>query len=113
MDDITKEALEASIKHWEENAEVRSPSSANLGIRSCALCKLFYCRDCAGCPVAQKTNQRLCYGSPHTVASGVKEQWRNAYGNNAANRAELGEAFRAAARAEVEFLKGLRDGRQN
>jgi hypothetical protein len=56
-----REALEASIVHWEENAngkgEMRFDSSA------CPLCQLFT-GNCFSCPVRKKTGRGECARTP-------------------------------------------------
>lgn len=63
MDAETKTALEASIRHWEDNVAnwqgfidrllTREITRYDLPIFKdhCKLCKLFYTRDCNGCPL--------------------------------------------------------------
>ena len=110
MDEKTREALEASIAHWEKNA--RSPYWDEVSTRAedCALCAQFIVGDnpdCAGCPVSTATGKDLCRGTPYPAASSARQRWCRASQERSANMPEA-VAFRAAAQAEVDFLKGLR-----
>lgn len=101
MNDETKAALEASIKHWEENARVDDIDDAHIGAKHCALCRIFNSRfraknNCNGCPVKEKTFYSWCIGTPCAEAE-------NVYRSRDLHR------FRECAHAEVEFLKGLRE----
>ena len=102
MDEATREALEASIAHWKDVAQAADPRTTVIGCSSCALCTLFRRDGCIGCPVMAHTGRDLCKKTPYgavlraflisTVVPRIK-----------------GTAFRAAARAEIEFLESLRD----
>lgn len=119
--DVNKEtaaALEASIKHWEDNA-VASFSKISLSSSSCALCHKFRFaqysddddaqeNDCIGCPIFEKTGEPYCDNSPYMQAAVAKSLWnqaRYAVMSEIATR----ERFRAAARTMVDFLKSLRE----
>ena len=94
MDAKILTALEASIKHWEENAA--DVEKATPGSHDCALCGLFYRLGCKGCPVANKTANTLCNGSPYEAFS---SEWIDRRRSSILTRAAL---------AEVRFLKLLR-----
>lgn len=106
MDAKTAEALEKSIKHWEENVAAEAPSDAVVGSRACALCVVFSSYGprgfCDGCPVRTFTGREVCDETPYGMADDAYWQWKSR-GNS--HR----EAWRVAARAELEFLKSLRD----
>lgn len=97
MDDETREALEKSIKHWEENVEAAEDGEEiSIDIYACALCVRFFHRlNCQGCPIKEATGQRVCKGTPYEDAVEAVED--NDY-----------EAVLTASRAELEFLKSLR-----
>ena len=64
-----EEAIEESIKKWEFIAIVGeercSINGINCGGRlSCALCKLFFWGNCAGCPIQERTGNG-CAGTPY------------------------------------------------
>jgi hypothetical protein len=108
----TAEALEASIKHWEELSAAQSLESVNIGSKACALCLLFNTEDnrCAGCPVREKSNLRFCLGTPYSRAADALRTWNNAidYPDHGYPKPEIAaEQFREAAREEVKFLKSL------
>ena len=98
------EALEASIKHWDENAKAQTPKDASTRARDCALCRMFpgvdASRGCPGCPVHERTGHE-CGGSPYYDADSALTHWR-VFGDGA-------HRFRAAAIAERDFLISLRE----
>jgi hypothetical protein len=105
MDAETLKALKKSIKHWEGNAKADHVELAFVTSYHCALCDKFLveCDDlCIGCPVADKTEQPCCEGSPWEAAYNARCYWY-IKPNDIARR----DAFRAAAQAEVDFLKSL------
>jgi hypothetical protein len=100
----TAAALEASIAHWEANAVAETPEKVKIGILSCALCRLFLDEGCIGCPVRAKTGVTRCNKTPYVAAHAALRCWTVWRGD------KTRDDFHAAARAEVEFLKGLRAG---
>jgi len=95
MKKATLTALKASIKHWEENAEIADLDEAKISIGDCALCgQFFYFGGCGGCPVAERTGKNRCQGTPYSRAV------------NAEKTNDL-PAFIKAAKAEIAFLKSL------
>jgi len=103
MDAKTREALEKSIKHWEENRAAERPELASISDRDCALCSRYYNRGCKGCPVRQATGQKLCFGSPYKAAADNFIDWRYDPKNK-----RLRTVFRQWATREINFLKSLR-----
>ena len=106
MNKKTLTALRASIKHWEENVAAEEPKDASTRGEDCALCEMFFDQapevpDCAGCPVAEKTGETICGGSPYHRAVSAFQHWGNFPSN------ENHEQWREAARAEVRFLRSL------
>ena len=98
MDKETREALEASIKHWEENAAVDHLKDVKLGEENCALCRLFIRDSCKGCPIFENdTNQQYCIGTPYYAAHSARRGEPPSLGT-----------FRMAAQEMVDFLKSLR-----
>jgi len=86
-------ALKLSIEKWEYIAAyVKTGIEKPLdgGTNSCALCALYFGRECAGCPVREKTGKKVCGGSPYQD-----------YEQALVNEAQL------QATREVAFLKGL------
>ena len=92
------EALELSIKHWEENAAVQNLSDAKVSSRQCALCEKFLDYACVGCPVYGRTGFTVCSTTPYVEAARF-------YFNGDGDL----ENFKIAAQKEVEFLKSLRE----
>lgn len=95
------DALEKSIKHWEENTAATDFSKVDMGAGSCRLCLEYH--QCNGCPVMKKTGLLLCGGSPYYRASEAYFAWRR----NPSDP-DLRDKFRYAAQKEVDFLKSLR-----
>lgn len=103
MDNKTKEALLASIKHWEENLAEENPRRIRVYSTACPLCDLFNQRDdCKGCPVMEETGLENCEGSPWTEAAKAFEAWKQVPGNENEK-----ERWKIAAEAELDFLRAL------
>lgn len=100
MDERTLTALKESIAHWEANVAAETLGDVRLGCAHCALCQEFPGLDCAGCPVAAATGDCDCEGSPYDQAVRAYRRWRSLGGEH---RTE----WRAAAQAEVDFLRSL------
>ncbi|ANV26850.1 hypothetical protein [Agrobacterium pusense] len=107
MEQITREALEASIRHWQEITEVTAYNQVNIGPDDCALCQLFNIHDednedqnCIGCPVRDATGKRYCKDSPYLRVNNIKISWWE-------GKSKL-EDFIAAAKDELDFLISLR-----
>lgn len=108
MDARTAEALEASIRHWQENVNAQRAPEASTSPEDCALCRMFFrngMRDaCRGCPVFKKTGKSHCDDTPYDLALPAHENWEHGYGGIA-----MRDAFRIAAKAELDFLISLRE----
>lgn len=116
MDKKKLEALLGSIMHWEDNAVAVSPSGASISSQDCDLCYIYIFTNCVGCPIADKTGFTYCRDTPYKDASIAINEWEKTVFDlvvkkgivlTAEQIAALGEDFRKAAKAEVEFLKGL------
>jgi hypothetical protein len=117
MDERTLTALQASIKHWEENVAAEVVGDVKLGPSDCALCRLFWnklhapimpendgdaiCVRCDGCPVLAATGQHGCNGSPYGDAEDAFMEWDDVEQEDSLAR------FHEAAQAELDFLKSL------
>ncbi len=99
MDSKTFQALKASIEKWERNARVERREDVLIDADDCPLCQLFFSVGCVGCPVAEAVYDTHCNNTPFQAAVKVWFTWD--YGTATA------ADFRAAAQAEVEFLKSL------
>lgn len=112
MNKKTLAALKASIQHWRENEAAESSDDASVWGDYCALCGLFFEKIpcCNGCPVAKKTGQWQCNGSPWGAARDAFKKWRWAHlsdGQDTPQATQARDEFRTAARAEREFLESL------
>lgn len=99
MNRETLAALKGSIKKWEK---IVAGTECDRGQYNCPLCALFFWAKCRGCPVDDKSNDG-CAGTPY-------DQWIDLFqvtdfrdGKVLANNADR----KAAAKRELEFLKGL------
>ena len=101
----TLAALIASAEKWEANALAKVPEEAHIHADSCPLCAIFdpdetEGRDdfrCHGCPVREKTRLAGCRNTPWLAAFQSFKVWHE----------DGGDAFRAAAKREAEFLRDL------
>lgn len=96
MSPETREALVASIAHWERL--VAGVPGERVGRSTCALCVKFNREDlplsqqCIGCPIMARTGKKWCADTPY--------EWVMAYG--------LDDPFgKGAADAELDFLRDL------
>lgn len=115
MDKKTKKALEASIRHWEENYNAEVPSQVSLGTRACALCGLFAKRvklrglQCSDkCPVKAVSGKDACKNTPYDKATDTLFDWYRRYRDYQPIAGSY-DRWREAAQAEVDFLKSLRE----
>ena len=99
----TLEALKASIRKWDANAEAKTPEEYTLSTDDCPLCVRFVMKDGCdsidGCPVWWRTRQRHCRGTPYGAAYDALKRWRDSR--------QDGDEARAAAREEAAFLRSL------
>jgi len=58
------EALWASVEVWSRKTE-GAPHKHRYGTDACPCCQEYYDNSCAGCPIEQKTGDRLCEGTPY------------------------------------------------
>lgn len=108
------EPLEASIVAWEKKLAAKHPQDFDMGVSACPLClyhrinhrKYGDRRLCGLCPVAYSGRGRhyFCRGTPYAAALKAYERWEADSMNKA-----LRDKFRKAARAELDFLKSLRE----
>lgn len=101
MDDRTKEALLGSIAKWEA---IVAGHGEDKGVDNCALCQMFWHDRCKGCPVAAKTGEIHCVGSPYDAWGG--ENGEEYTPLNDADEEDR-EDFKKLAQAELDFLISL------
>jgi hypothetical protein len=115
MDAKTLAALEGSIKKWEAIVDKRRP---NRGGADCPLCHLFNPffrhrtpgavilskKGCEGCPVAERTGQSFCKGSPYERIDAIE------YSATPIAHEELESRLHAVAVDELAFLRSLLPG---
>lgn len=89
-------ALTESIAHWKRMSDGKARPGEGPWAENCACCKTFMRdRRCGNCPVALRTGQGGCGGTPYFAAS-------DAVLDGANDR-------RAQCQAEVDFLIETRD----
>jgi hypothetical protein len=101
MDQRTLKALHGSIKKWEA---IVAGTGVDDGIHNCPLCVLFWRNNCAGCPVAESSNDISCNNTPYKTA------WTQAvdpYGSVVLPFSAKTTQQKAAAKEELSFLKSL------
>lgn len=101
---MTQEALKQSIAHWERNVAAQTIDDIKMGMDYCALCELYYRHDCKGCPVRAATGRPYCVGSPYE--SVYEAAWALEDKDPTEQR---WATYRAAAQAELDFLKSLQE----
>ena len=106
---MSAEALELSIKHWEDNvAKVKQRKLPNINSNDCALCKAFAGnRDdgyCVKCPVFEYTGEDGCEETPYMQVSRILDDFPEPEDA----LLEEWEDLEHAVTKELEFLKSLR-----
>lgn len=96
MTATTLKALKGSIEHWERFATGTALPTETPTSEHCALCKLFFFKDCNGCPIANRTGVGGCADTPY-------EQAYSAWCHSGVNS----DSFKLAASKELAFLKSL------
>lgn len=111
MDEKTLTALRASIEKWRSYAGEKPQEEISLTISSCPLCVLFRLKRpyCCGCPVFEKTEKVGCEGTPFVAAEDAFDEWTFARLEEREMQS-YEETFRAAAKAEANFLESLLPG---
>ncbi len=93
------EALRRSIAKWYFILKNKEKINDDGGIKTCALCSLYFSNNCRGCPVKKATGQIQCYGSPYAVMEN--------YTNTMGIEDESFEHVEIPVRAEIQFLEEL------
>lgn len=103
MDQVTLDALKASIAAWEKKAVAENVRGVSIGVKACPLCQIFFSSKtkCNGCPVSKKTGLGGCLGTPYEDTGYALITWIGL------RHTESRDAFHAAAHAEVAFLRSL------
>lgn len=108
MKKVVREALEQCITKY-ENMLAGTPTS--LGPTECALCQLCdkdgYL-ECKPCPVAQRTGEGNCSGTPWVAICNTLPHDSRYGGRKFDNVVVRTAKLKAAVAAEIEFLKSLR-----
>lgn len=108
MDAKTLKALRGSIKKWEA---IVAGTGADQGGENCPLCVRFALgpnESCEGCPVAVRTGKDDCLGTPYIDLWHRLNPWPEDDGECITySRHVVTEEHRAAAQAELDFLKSL------
>jgi len=93
-----KKAIEGSIDKW---MDIVNGDAENLGTENCPLCLLYNDKICDGCPVAIKTKEINCKGTPF-------DKWAKHMGMHRVEHefVQCEECIDIAIE-EMEFLEGL------
>lgn len=100
MNKKTAKALEASIKHWEENLKATVLDEISVQGEDCALCMLHLGPSCGDCIINQATGESGCDDSPYMEAVKIHDNILNF---------DNWTGWKKACKAEIKFLKGLRE----
>ncbi len=73
----------------------------------CALCILFWYKNCLGCPVAAGVGGGLCIETPHGQATLAWRTYHYAKVHGDQKLEPLVEAWREIAKVEIDFLRRL------
>jgi hypothetical protein len=132
MSEGTLLALKMSIAKWRKMESAPTLDEVNIGSNSCALCHRHNrnrirensiggvdfsdfpygpnesSRGCEGCPVMKASGNESCTGTPYEDAAKAFQEWKGAVSSrNFDDVPGAKVAFRAAAKAEADFLTSL------
>lgn len=93
MGDLTLEALKGSIAKWEA---IVAGTGTDQGPDNCPLCHLFWESGCDLCPVWRSTGMSACRSTPYQE-----------YDDASYNYGVASPQAKAAAQAELDFLRSL------
>ena len=110
MNKKARTALEKSIAHWERLAALTSVKAVEASderpdASQCALCAVFAADGCDGCPVMARVDMHGCMLTPYEDAAIAFFGIADGMSTNA-------KEWRKASRAELAFLKSLREEKQ-
>lgn len=84
--------LRLSIAHWERMRDRKGGDQPSAS--QCALCReYFWCSECDGCPIFERTKRKGCEGTPYQKA--MLAFWENR------------RTFPSHAQAMIDFLRSL------
>jgi len=99
-----------AISHWEKNANISHIREADISPKSCPLCVKYMETRCGGCPVAEKTGEALCVGTPYYAAHDIVERYRTATTVSGADLGRFLTEFQEIAIREIAFLQTVLTG---
>jgi hypothetical protein len=94
-------ALRASVRKWNR---IAAGNYYSEGPNNCPLCKLYWAKDCAGCPVRQFTRLAYCAGTPYEVWENLPTGNTNGPGDRQYAASVLAMTV---AKTEANFLRAL------
>jgi len=104
MDRKTLEALQGSIKKWEE---IVKRTRVDMGGKNCHLCEL-YADSCTECPICELTGYAGCGGSPYREWVGHHSDEHNCLSDDFYTDLYIEcETCKKLAEKELAFLKSL------
>ncbi len=95
----TKREWDSVINHWTRLANGKQRKGEGIGCDDCAFCRRYFCGECCGCPIYEKTGEKRCVDTPYTYVEAI--YYEHPIGMDKPE-------FRAAAKKELEWLKKLR-----
>jgi len=108
----TKDALEKSIKHWEQNlkfAKLGDYDKITTSDTFCELCSWFFSDYCVGCPIRNHSGKTSCKGTPYeSVTLFLFDCFKYRYIEDKISCIGLHVLLIASIQLEVDFLKSLR-----
>jgi hypothetical protein len=111
------EALEKSIKHWEENIKQELAIKVDLSAESCECCNQFLKNsslgNCEGCPIFEKTLRRFCRQTPYIFVSEERYKILAGRGLKQQKEAPVTQSLRSAIKHELDFLRNLKQELEN
>ena len=115
MDPETLIALQDSIAHWQRMVDNPLGKKDKPGASQCPLCRKFNPDinqeaqlDCVGCPVQERTGHPSCKETPyHEAATAYNDHLQAAMCLYPSDPDFCLQKFKAAAQAELDFLKSL------
>ena len=95
--------LKLSIAHWKRHATDTAAPKEGISANSCALCLAYFKNSrfvayCTGCPIAKKTGQSKCKGSPWLEAHAAYY----IHGSGSSSKEFMAEAQRM-----VDFMQSI------
>ena len=104
MKEKTLQALRKSIEHWEDNLrKAKEQQLPDISADSCALCSLFFRKNCEGCPIQQHTGKTICKDTPYYDVVNAISNVDDDFAPTSAQSKKIAKLCHK----EIDFLKSL------